>query len=221
MSATQTGQASGFPVNLILIGQPVLVVGGGPVAARKVAALAAAGARVTVVAPTAVDAIAGDARVRWHQRLYQRGEVASYRLAVTATDDAEVNAQVARDGSAAGVFVNSADDPANCTFTLPSVVRRGDLQVAVSTNGRSPALSRWVRRQLEQVIGDEFEPLLDVVAAVRAEVAAAHGTTEVAGWENALDDELLAQVRAGDLAAATERLRTALGLSTPRQEVGS
>lgn len=210
----------GFPVNLILRGQPVLVVGGGPVAHRKAAALVDAGAQVTVVAPDAVAAIADDARIRWHRRPYRRGEVASYRLAVTATDDPAVNAQVARDGAAAGVFVNSADDPANCTFTLPSVVRRGDLQVAVSTNGRSPALSRYVRQQLEAVIGDEYVSLLDVVAEVRTELAAVRGTTEVPGWEHVLDDALLGAVRAGDLDGARRRLRGALGLGE-REEVPS
>lgn len=222
-SARGSTPVPGFPVNLILAGQPVLVVGGGPVAARKAEALVAAGARVSVVAPTAVPSIVADEHIRWHERPYRRGEVASYRLAVTATSDPAVNAQVARDGAAAGVFVNSADDPANCTFTLPSVVRRGDLQVAVSTNGRSPALSRWVRRQLEHVIGGEFEALLDVVADVRAEVAAAHGTTEVPGWDGALDDTLLAMVRSGDLEGARARLRAALGLVRPgrTEEVGS
>ncbi len=111
-----------YPVNLDLTGQRVLVVGAGAVAARKVAGALAAGAVVTVVAPDAVAELAEHPDVRWHRRDYRRGEAASYRLVFTATDNAAVNAQVARDCRAANVFVNSADDPANCTFTLPSVV---------------------------------------------------------------------------------------------------
>src|SRR5690606_36213874 len=170
--------AGAYPVNLLLTNLPCLVVGGGEVAARKAAGLLAAGARVTVVAPVAVAAIRDDARVRWHQRPYRRGAVASYRLATARPGDPEVNAQVHRDADAAGVFVNSADDPERCTFTVPAVVRRGPLQVAISTGGTSPAVARWLRRKLERELGEEVEALLWVAADVRAEARAALGTSE-------------------------------------------
>ena len=201
-----------YPVNLCLAGQPVLVVGGGPVAARKVEALLRAGAHPTVVSPTAVDAISEHPGVAWQRRPYRSGEAGSYRLVVTATSDPAVNAQVARDCEAANVFVNSADDPANCTFTLPSVVRRGDLQVAVSTGGRSPALARWLRRRIEREIDSGYRALLELLAETRAETKAAHGTSEVPGWEAALDDGLLELVRIGRIDEARSRLRSHLGL---------
>ena len=201
-----------FPVNLSLAEKPVLVVGGGPVAARKAAGLVRAQARVTVVAPRAVDEIADDPDVRWQRRPYRRGEAASYRLVVTATDDPAVNAQVHHDAEAANVFVNSADDPANCTFTLPAVVRRGDVQIAVSTNGRSPAMARWLRRRLDRDLGSGYSALLDLLAEVRAEAKTVHGTSEVPGWDDALDDGLLDLVRAGRTAEARARLRHCLGL---------
>jgi siroheme synthase-like protein len=204
--------ASPYPVLLDLQGRRVLFVGGGNVAARKVAGLLRAGAQVTVVAPSAVTEIAEDPDVRWHERTYRRGEVASYALAVTATDDPAVNRQVARDASAANVWVNSADDPANCSFILPSVVTRGDLQIATSTNGRSPAMAQWVRTRLEALFTDAHATALDVLADVRAEVRAANGSTEVDGWSTALDDDFFALVAAGDLEAARHRLRTSLGL---------
>ena len=203
---------SPFPVNLDLAGRPVLVVGGGPVAARKVSGLLRAGAHVTVVAPDAVPDISEDPDVRWHRRAYQRGEVASYRLGVTATDDPDVNALVAADGERANVFVNSADDPANCSFTLPAVARSGDLQIAVSTNGRSPALARWLRRALEREVAAGHDQLLDLLTEVRAEAQAAFGTSEVAGWDEALDDGLLELVRTGRIEAARASLRQHLGL---------
>ena len=202
---------SPYPVNLDLAGRRVLVVGGGRVAAQKVAGLRRAGAVVTVVAPTAVPELAADDSVRWHRREYRRGEVASYRLGIAATDDPAVNAQIARDGDAANVFVNSADDPANCSFILPSVVTRGDLQITVSTNGRSPAMSKWARRRLEQIFTDTHARLLDVLSEAREVVRRHHGTSEVPGWDDVIDDRLLELVADGRDADALDRILAALG----------
>jgi precorrin-2 dehydrogenase/sirohydrochlorin ferrochelatase len=206
-----------YPVNLDLAGRRVLVVGGGEIAARKVSGLLRAGAVVTVVAPDAVAEIAQDPDVRWHQREYRRGEVASYRLAITATDDPAVNRQVARDGEAANVLVNSADDPANCSFILPAVVRRGDLQLTVSTNGRSPAFASWARRRLEETFTDTHAQLVELLGEAREELRAANGTTESTDWEAAIDDELIDLVAAGDVEAARARVRSALGLEGSAQ----
>ena len=211
MSSTPTP----YPVNLLLAGQPVLVVGGGPVAARKVQALLQAGARVTVVAPAAARAIAEQPGATWLRRSYQPPEAGSYRLVVTATNDPAVNAQVAGDCEAANVFVNSADDPANCTFTLPSVARREHLQVTVSTDGRSPALARWLRRRIEREIDSGYARLLELLAETRAETKAAFGTSEVQGWEAALDSGLLELVRVGRVDEARSLLRSHLGLHAP------
>lgn len=206
-----------YPVNLDLAERRVLVVGGGEVAARKVAGLLRAGASVTVVAPDAVAEIAQDPDVRWHQRPYRRGEVASYRLAITATGDPAVNRQVARDGEAANVLVNSADDPANCSFILPAVVRRGDLQLTVSTNGRSPAFASWARRRLEETFTDTHARLLELLGEVRDEVRASNGSTESSNWDLAIDDELIDLVAAGDVEQARTRVRAALGLEGSSQ----
>lgn len=208
---------SAYPVFLELAGERVLVVGAGPVAARKVAGLLRAGASVTVVAPDAVPDIAEDPDVRWHAREYRRGEAASYRLVLTATDDPAVNRQVARDGRAANVFVNSADDPDNCSFTLPAVVERGDLRIAIGTGGRSPAFARWVRERLEQQFSDVHARLLDVLGDVRDEVRAEFGTSELPGWSSVIDDDLVAAVAAGRDDEARDRVRAALGHSnSPR-----
>lgn len=208
---------SAYPVFLELAGERVLVVGAGPVAARKVAGLLRAGASVTVVAPDAVPDIAEDPDVRWHAREYRRGEAASYRLVLTATDDPAVNRQVARDGRAANVFVNSADDPDNCSFTLPAVVERGDLRIAIGTGGRSPAFARWVRERLEQQFSDVHARLLDVLGDVRDEVRAEFGTSELPGWSSVIDDDLVAAVAAGRDDEARDRVRAALGLTnSPR-----
>jgi precorrin-2 dehydrogenase/sirohydrochlorin ferrochelatase len=152
--------------------------------------------------------------VRWHRRGYRRGEVASYRLGVTATDDPDVNALVAADGERSNVFVNAADDPANCSFTLPAVARSGDLQIAISTNGRSPALASWLRRELEREVASGHAQLLDLLTEVREETRSTFGTSEIAGWDAALDDGLLDLVRSGRIEAARASLRRHLGLET-------
>ncbi len=135
-----------YPVNLIVEARRCLVVGGGEVAARKVAGLRACGAEVHVVAPEVCEAVRAQPGVTWEGRAYRASDVQGCRLVVAATDDGGVNAAVYRDSEAAGVWVNGADDPAHCSFTLPSVIRRGSLLIAVSTGGRSPALARWRHR---------------------------------------------------------------------------
>ena len=210
-----TMTTSPYPVNLDLQGRRALVVGGGDVAARKARGRLAAGAPVPGGAPEAVGEIANDHRVRWHQRPYRRGEVASYRLAVTATGDPTVDGQVYWDAEASDVWLNSADDPEHCSFTLPAVTTRDDLQVAVSTNGRSPAVAAWLRRTIDGSIGPEHATVLTLASEVRTELRETTGSSESAGWEAALDDHLLDLVRAGDLVAARQRIRTAVGLDDP------
>jgi len=200
-----------YPVNFDLAGASVLVVGAGPVAARKIDGLLESGARVTVVAPEAVAELRDRPGVRWHQREYRRGEVASYRLAISATGRREVDVQVSTDAQASGIPVNVADVPDLCTFTLPSILRRGDLQVAVSTNGRSPAFAGWVRRQLETRMEAAWADALRVAAEVRDELHAAGHSTEVPGWRDAFDAGFVDLVAAGDHEGAKALLRTHLG----------
>ena len=203
-----------YPVNLVVRGRPVLVVGGGRIAAGKVRGLVEAGAVVTVVAPDVVDELASMDGVRIARRPYEAAEAASYRLVVTATGDPAVDQQVFDDAEAAGVWVNSADDPARCSFTLPARVRRGDVLVTVSTGGRSPALASWLREQLEAVVGPEYEMLLEVLAEERERLRAAGLSTEHPGWKLALGSGMLDRIRGGDVAAARELLRTCLSSSS-------
>jgi siroheme synthase-like protein len=169
-------------VFLDLQGVHVLVVGGGPIAYRKAAGLADAGAVVTVVAPEVVAELAALAATV-HLRPYLRGEAAEYQLAITATNDSSVNAQVAADAKAAHVWANSADDPENCSFILPAVARRGLVTVAVSTGGASPALAGTVRSQIaEQILTAQVEAAAVELARQRAEIHAAGGSTEAVPW---------------------------------------
>ncbi|HVF14319.1 MAG TPA: bifunctional precorrin-2 dehydrogenase/sirohydrochlorin ferrochelatase [Acidimicrobiales bacterium] len=203
-----------YPVNLVLEGRRCLVVGGGGVALRKVEGLLACGAVVTVVAPTVDRRLKDRPDVAIEERAYRRGEVRAYRLAIAATDSPEVNAAVFADGEDAGVWVNGADDPVNCSFTLPSVLRRGPLMITVSTGGRSPALSRWLRRRLEAEIGPEFEILLDLLSSERELLKSEGRPTEGPGWQNALDSDMLGLIRTGDITSAREHLHACLSSSS-------
>jgi precorrin-2 dehydrogenase/sirohydrochlorin ferrochelatase len=203
-----------YPVNLIVAGRRCLVVGGGDVAARKVAGLTACGARVKVVAPSVCEDIRREAGVLWEERPYRRADLDGQRLVISATDDPAVNAAVYRDAEAAGVWVNGADDPAHCSFTLPSVVRRGALQVTVSTGGRSPALARWLRGRFERDLGPEYATLLELLATERDGLKAAGRSTEGLDWQSALDSDMLGLIRNGDLDHARERLQTCLSSSS-------
>ena len=206
-------EAVPYPVDLVLAGRRCLVVGGGRVAARKVEGLLACDAVVHVVAPEVVDAIRASGAT-WDARPYRRGEVAGYRLAVAATGDPEVDGAVYEDAEAAGVWLNAADDPAHCSFTLPAVLRRGPLVVTVSTSGKSPALAAWLRSRLAEEIGPEYEVLLDLVADERAAVRAGGRATESVDWRSALDSDMLDLIRKGHVARARERLQACLSSSS-------
>jgi siroheme synthase-like protein len=182
-----------FPVGLVVAGRPCLVVGGGQVAARKVTALAACGARVTVVAPDVVPSIDALDGVTVERRPYRAGEAAGYRLVITATGDPAVDRAVHDDADAAGVWVNTADDPANCSFTLPAVTRKGPVTVAVATDGASPALAAWLRDVLADALPARIEELASALAAERAELRATGASTEGLDW-SARIDALLAEL---------------------------
>jgi len=135
-------------------------------------------------------------------------------LVVTATSDPAVNHQVFVDADAAGVWVNSADDPANCTFTLPARVRRGSILVTVATGGHSPALATWLRRRFEAEFGPEYDDLLELLSSERESIKAQGRSTEGLAWQEALDRGLLDLLRADRHQEAVELLRTCLSSSS-------
>jgi siroheme synthase-like protein len=208
-----------YPVNLVVDGRQCLVVGGGAVAARKARDLADAGARVTVVAPELAPAVGELAAtpgrdVRAEARPYRRGEAAGYRLVVAATGDRALNQRVYDDAEAAGVWINSADDPERCTVTLPARLHQGRLTVTVSTGGHSPAVAAWLRDRLAGELGPEYDLLIGLLAEERQRVQDAGRATEGLDWRSALDSGILDLVRAGRLEAARERLRSCLSSSS-------
>jgi precorrin-2 dehydrogenase/sirohydrochlorin ferrochelatase len=176
-----------YPVVLDLHGVPVLVVGAGAVAARKIAGLAAAGALVRVVAPDVTPQLERDHVAELHVRPYEPGDLDGVRLVITATGRADIDATVAADATAAGIWVNAADQPDDCTFILPAVARHGPLSVAVSTDGASPALARRLRDRAAQLLTDDAVALAEQLAVRRAAVRATGGSTEDVDWSELID----------------------------------
>jgi siroheme synthase-like protein len=150
-----------------------LVVGGGRVAQRKVAALAKAGARVTVVSPDVTAGLASMAKnsgITWIADRYRKKYLKGKRLVVGATNDEEVNERISRDSQKSGALVNIVDDPARCTFIVPSVFSKGPLTVAVGTGGAAPAVAAMVRRQLAAAITNEYVALANELKKLRPRI---------------------------------------------------
>ncbi len=194
-----------YPVNLILGGKRCLVVGGGPVAARKIAGLLACGADVHVIAADPGPEVSA-LGVAVETRPYRPGDMVGYRLVIAATNDRALNRAIFTEAEAAGTWVNSADDPASCTFTLPSIVRRGPIMVTVSTGGRSPALAAWLKHRIAGDLGPEYQVLADLLSSVREDMRAAGRSTEEADWQSVLDSDMLELIKAGQVSVARERL---------------
>ncbi len=163
-----------FPIFVKLAGRPVLLVGGGPVGESKIAGLLASGAAVTVVAPRATASItkwAGEGKLRWHARAFQPADLDGMALVVAAVP-ADVATGIFVEARSRGIFCNSVDDPDRCDFYYGAVVNRGDLQIAISTNGQSPALAQRLRQELEHQFGPEYGDWLAHLGDARLEMFA-------------------------------------------------
>jgi precorrin-2 dehydrogenase/sirohydrochlorin ferrochelatase len=170
-----------FPVFFKLVGRPCLVVGAGTIAAPKIVSLLRAGAAVTVVAPKAHPEVEKQARggeLVWHAREFVGRDLDGMFLVVAATDLQQVNHQVAEFARVRNVLCNSVDDPPDCDFFYPSVVRRGDLQIAISTAGKSPALAQRLREEIDALLPEDTGAWLDQLGITRLRLLAAFPSSE-------------------------------------------
>ena len=196
--------AFGYPVMLEVRGRLCVVVGGGEVGEAKVRGLLSAGAHVTVVDPApgpAIEDLAELGAVTLVRRSYETGDLEGAFVAVAATDDSAVNSRIFAEAEAGKVLLNAVDDVQHCHFAVPSIIRRGDLLMTLSTGGKAPALSKRMRKQLSREFGEEYATLVDLLGEVREEAAALRqevGFSEwAARWEAALDADLISLVRKG------------------------
>jgi len=170
-----------FPIFVKLQGRLVVLVGAGEIAVQKMEGLLAAGARLRVIAPEVNAAFAElirDGKIQWIPRKFASGDLAGATLAIAATSAAGVNAAVYREAEARGILCNAVDDIENCHFYYGSIVQRGDLQIAISTNGKSPSLAQRLRQELEQQFGMEYGPWLENLGDAREALRMAGGTME-------------------------------------------
>src|SRR5262245_51344990 len=170
-----------FPLFLKLEGRPVLVVGGGEIAEAKISSLLHAGASVQVVSPTATPAIlalAEERRIQWHRRAFVLNDIDGKKLVIAATSSPEINHEVYAEAHRQGVLSNVVDDPPYCDFYFPSVVRRGDLQIAISTGGQSPALAQQLRFELENQFGPEYAGRVAELGEQRRKILATYPAGE-------------------------------------------
>lgn len=205
-----------YPVYLDVSNERCVVVGGGEVAERKAAGLLECGARVVLVARdlTAELCSMRDAgRIEQVADDYREQYLDGAFLVIGATDRGDVNEQVFRDARDRGILVNIVDEPARCTFIVPSVFRRGDLMVAVSTAGKSPALAKRVREEIEERYGPEYGTLLTIMGALRERIIArgAPSAENRVLFEAVLDSAILRHIREGKGDRVREIIRDLTG----------
>ncbi len=162
-----------YPVNLDITGRQCLVVGGGAVAARKIASILSCGGKVRVVSPEicpVIQALVDKGQVDWFSRKYQDSDMLDAFLVFAATNDSAVQGQVAEHAALWGILLNSADNPEQSDFQVPAKIRHGELLITVSTGGSSPALAMLIKSQLEKEFGPEYGILVGLLAQIRKQV---------------------------------------------------
>lgn len=192
-----------YPVSLDLTDRRCVIIGGGEVAQRKAERLMECGARVTIVSPSLTPLLEDRKKARKIDHIdtaYQKRVLHGAFMVIGATDCDDVNAQISQDALSLGILVNIVDDPERCSFILPSLVQQGDLSIAVSTGGKSPALARKIKEDLQQQYGPEFKVLLEIMGSLRNKVLAQGRASEAnkAVFEALVRSDLLQAIRDGN-----------------------
>lgn len=206
-----------YPINLILDDKQCLILGGGPVAAQKAQGLLEAGAAITVLSPSlcpSLQELADRGAVTWLKKLYEDGDESSFYLIICASGDSETNSACAEAALGQHKLVNVCDAPSESNWITPSVIRRGDIVCSVSSNGKSPAFTRWMRQHLERQITPAWNQWLDRLAIIRNEVRSQISSSRDRQefWRSALTDELMEQALGGQMEEAEQVLWQKLAL---------
>jgi len=203
-----------YPIFLEMKDRRCVVIGGGAVAERKVEGLVAVGANVTVISPAITDGLQdllAQSAIRHVAREYRAGDRAGYDLVFVATDNSEINATVSNEARSLRIWVNSADDPDHCDFILPAVIRRGDLAVAVSTGGVSPAVTRAIREELDEYLHADYAGFVQIAGEVRKELREKSVSPGASAWNRALQGDFRRLIKEGKPVQAKELLLETLG----------
>ncbi len=206
-----------YPVNLDITNQQCLVVGGGAVGTRKVKGLLNCGAKVRVVSPEntpEIQRLAKEDLIELHQRNYRSKDIEGVFLVIGATDDETLNRQIHADAGARNILCNIADRPEICNFILPALVQQGDMVIAISTSGKSPAFAKHLKREIQRDYGPEYGRFLDLMGAIRKKLLVQEHAPEEHKplFESLIRQGLLDLVRKEDVGAIDRLLASVLGL---------
>jgi precorrin-2 dehydrogenase/sirohydrochlorin ferrochelatase len=192
-----------YPVSLVMTEKRCVIIGGGAVAERKAERLIECGAQVTVVSRTLTPLLEDRKKTNTIEHLdadYEKKTLRGAFMVIGATDRDDVNAQVSQDALSLGILVNIVDDPDRCNFILPSLLQQGDLSIAISTGGKSPALARKIKEDLQQQYGPEFKILLKIMGPLRKKVLAQGHASDMnkAVFEALVRSDMLQAIRDGN-----------------------
>ena len=205
--------AAYYPVFIDVQDRLCIVIGGGNIGEEKVRKLLECGAKVVVISPEVNDGVqklADGEKVEWLKRQYRPGDLADAFIAIAATDDNSVNQLVAKEARGRNVLLNVVDVTHLCTFIAPSVARRGDVTIATSTGGASPALARKFREELSSSRLLEYADLAPLLADARVELRRVGARVAPDHWQTCITESLLDMVQAGDTEGAKETLMAQL-----------
>lgn len=205
-----------YPVNLKMTGVPCLIIGGGHIGERKIRKLLSEKAAVTVLAPEVSEEIGQmirEGKVHWEKRNYEAGDCLDFRFVVTATGVRQIAEAVRQEAAERGFLYNAADFPELGNCFLPAGFRKGNIEVAVSTGGKSPAVARFLKTRLAEAVPDALSDWLDRVTRIRAELKRDIADSRIREnfWETVFDEKVLSLVYAGKLDEAEEYIRHAVG----------
>ena len=224
MATNQTIKTAYYPIFLDLHNKNVLVVGGGKVAERKILNLLKYGCRIRVVSPgltSQLEKLVVEKKIQHipEQSLNKAMDEAS--IVIAATDDPVVNEKIASRAKEKGLLVNAVDQPQDCNFIMPSIVKSGNLQIAISTGGKSPALAKKIRKELQALFGSEYGSLVELLGMLRTEVLAQGGTSSKNKpfFENLVSSDLLDLIRKGDIDGIRAALESTLGAGFPVDDI--
>lgn len=205
-----------YPIFLDIKGKSCVVIGGGSVAERKVLSLLDAGSKVLVISPEltpVLKKLAAKKKINYCPKSYGPGDLKGFFLAYSATDDPKVNKSVFNEAKKEGIFLNVVDVPELCNFIVPSVVDRGNLLIAISTSGKSPAMAKKIRQKLEKEFGKEYAVFLDIMGRIREKVLK---SSEESGknkkiFERLISSPLLGWIKKGKKKEIDKFLKKVLG----------
>jgi len=214
-----------FPIFLDLRQKMCVVIGGGRVAERKVLNLLKAGALVTVISPqmtTPLRRLEGKEKIKHRPRRFRSRDLESAHLVFAATDNRQTNERIFRVASSLRIPVNVVDDPLYCSFIVPSIISQGDILLAISTGGQSPALAKALREKLQKEIGPEYTSLLKILAAVRKKILPlGWGSNKIQKiFRLLLREDLLLMIRQRKFYALEARVGKIIGSRFPLKDLG-